>query len=304
MGWIDFEKEINTVVQSLQKVFVSDHEIINISKSTQLESERYIIQKFGFFFAEGNGSSHFIKRINDEYCIEYPQGSGNKIMNKEKIVDYLEAALHQLAEGLKIYLHYFIENVVELLVKNNLIEKLSDLERADVVITFNYTNTYEQLYPGATVHHIHGDTENDIILGINPNEDDEAITVNTDFIRFKKYFQRVFYETDYGYLETIRKMRLYHNKYPVTTLTVMGHSLDETDGDIIAELFELAGDIKILYHDKSRVASYIANLVSMFGKETFDEWRMDKNLEFVGQFTNEKYITINQQLNDAIQSML
>lgn len=196
-------------------------------------------------------------------------------------------ALQILAQKLQVYLYVFIDRAVHSLATNNKLQQLNELTNADKVITFNYTHTYEKLYPGAEVYHIHGDVKNNIVLGVNTNTDDNIETVNTDFIRFKKYFQRVFYETDHGYLETIKELRLIRTTLSKIHLTVMGHSLDVTDKDVIAELFELAGEIQILYHEKKQVSSYISNLISMFGKETFDDWRISKNLAFVPQTPND-----------------
>ena len=117
-------------------------------------------------------------------------------------------------------------------------------------------------------------------LGINPDGNDNVETANTDFIQFKKYYQRVFYETDHLYLSLVSKLKE-SNRTQHDKVIVMGHSLDVTDKDILAELFELADEIKIIYHRKAKVGEYIANLVRMFGKETFDEWRLKKGLEFI-----------------------
>lgn len=225
--------------------------------------------------------------VREDFLIEEPVGTNLFTLNREKVVNYLYMALQILAQKLQVYLYVFIDRAVHSLATNNKLQQLNELTNADKVITFNYTHTYEKLYPIAEVHHIHGDVKNNIVLGVNPNTDDNIETVNTDFIRFKKYFQRVFYETDHGYLETIKELRHIKTTLSTIRLTVMGHSLDVTDKDVIAELFELAGEIQILYHEKKQVSSYISNLISMFGKETFDDWRISKNLAFVPQTPND-----------------
>ena len=70
------------------------------------------------------------------------------------------------------------------------------------------------------------------------------------------------------------------NKIPYRLFS-MGHSLDVTDEDVIAELFSNAKEIVILYHDITAKKSYISNLVRMFGKEKFDILRKEKQLAFV-----------------------
>ena len=197
-----------------------------------------------------------------------------------KIIKELVEGLNELSEMLKIYMKCFVENVIKQLIKEKLIGQYSVFSTVDTVVTFNYTNTYEQLTPDTNVIHIHGDLSNDIVLGVNPDANDDLGTANTDFIQFKKYFQRVFYETDHAYLALINRLKesslSQHDK-----VIVMGHSLDVTDKDILAELFELADEIKVIYHRKEKVGEYIANLVRMFGKEKFDMWRLQKGLEFV-----------------------
>ena len=51
--------------------------------------------------------------------------------------------------------------------------------------------------------------------------------------------------------------------------------------DIITELFYNANEITILYHNNEAKASYIANLVNIFGKDEFDEIRKNKHLIFL-----------------------
>ena len=70
---------------------------------------------------------------------------------------------------------------------------------------------------------------------------------------------------------------------------VIGHSLDETDKDIIQEIFGLATKIKIFYHKDELVGDYISNLVKMYGKTCFDSLRTTKDIEFVPHEPSELY---------------
>ena len=63
-------------------------------------------------------------------------------------------------------------------------------------------------------------------------------------------------------------------------LTIMGHSLDITDKDIIIELFDHARAINVYYHDENAKKDYIDNLIKIFGKQKFDDLRRNKNLRF------------------------
>ena len=72
-------------------------------------------------------------------------------------------------------------------------------------------------------------------------------------------------------------------------LYVIGHSLDQTDKDIIQEIFCVADKIIILYHEEKVVGDYISNLVSLYGKTGFDSLRVQKKIEFLPHEPFEKY---------------
>ena len=156
--------------------------------------------------------------------------------------------------------------------------------KTDVVINFNYTRTFEVLSnSNANVEHIHGRLDSDIVLGINSDEKDELYSIDTTFLQFKKYYQRVFYRTDITYLHKLQELKTSKKYDTGHTLYIIGHSLDETDKDIIVELFDVADRIIVLYHDLKAVKKYIRNLVKIYGKREFDRIRVDKKLIFLKQ---------------------
>ena len=77
------------------------------------------------------------------------------------------------------------------------IEKMS----FDKVLSFNYTKTYTKLYDScvcAEYDYIHGSTDikntietNNMVLGIDEYLDDDRKNRDTDFIAFKKFYQRM-----------------------------------------------------------------------------------------------------------------
>ena len=99
----------------------------------------------------------------------------------------------------------------------------------------------------------------------------------------KKYYQIVFYGTDLTYLRKMQDLKASKKYDSGHTLYVIGHSLDETDKDMIVELFDVASKIIVLYHDKKAVARYIRNLVRIYGKDRFDKVRVEKKLTFLKQ---------------------
>lgn len=284
VGWIDFEKEIAFVVKAFNELFKMTGIKFGFGKIFKTDDVRYIIKFFDFFYEKCDdsewvvgGPTHILK---PEFIIEYPLGSKNQIINKEAIARFLSKSLIDLASALRLYLESFVENSLALLSKEKGFKLFEGVSSGNLTVTFNYTNTYEKLYSNNDSYHLHGNVNNKIVLGINPDEFDEIETVDTSLISFKKYFQRTMYETDSKYLEWVRD---FDPKYDCYTLIVMGHSLDVTDQDVIMELFSNAEGIFILYHNQNAKASYISNLVKIFGKDEFDNLRRKKQLTFLSQ---------------------
>jgi len=280
LGWIDFEQEIAVVLKSFEELLQKTDIKINFKARLSTVESRYLVKFFAFYLNSSKSDDSWTGAlyVKDEYTIEYPLGSNNKIINKEKIVNELAKALEELAEALKLYLQCFVDNVVTALKSAKKIKLCDALKYTDYTVSFNYTNTYEILYSGNQVFHLHGNVNDKIILGINPDSADEVGTIDTSFIRFKKYYQRVLYETDMGYLQWLTQSR---NKVENRNLLIMGHSLDITDKDIIFELIECASSVTVLYHSEGAKGQYISNLVKIFGREKFIQLRAEKGLTFL-----------------------
>lgn len=285
IGWIDFEREISTVLHGFQEFLSKIETRFTEKEFPSNRIHRYVIKTFDFFYSQivKAGVTSTGRRyeseysVTDDFVVEYPLGSRNKVINKEKIIAFLKKELLELAEGLKLYLQFFVEMVVIKLVEQHCLLPLSALSNAMHIISFNYTNTYEQVYQKGEVYHIHGSLQDRIILGVNPDDYDKIETVDTLCLPFKKYYQRVIYQSDVKYLEWVSKSD------KNISLVVMGHSLDETDKDIIMQLFDIAKDITVLFFDEDIEASLIANLIRIYGKERFDKLRVEKRLRFLNQ---------------------
>lgn len=289
IGWIDFEKEIATVVHSFQKALDSRGIGNCVNTSVFSKLDEYIIEKFNFFLS--NRYSKLLpgavgRIVSDEFSIEYPKGSGNCIVNDDKIIEKLWNQLNELAESLKTYLKVFVQSTVSNAIAQGVMEPNDALAYSDYIITLNYTRTYEGLYRNNNVFHIHGDVDSRIVLGINPDESDSMQSLNTAFVMFKKYYQRTIYNTDIEYIRWLTEQEVEQSIYYGSdvendiSLVVMGHSLDATDQDIIVELFGMSTDICILYHDESAISAYTKNLIKIFGMQSFLKMRKSKNLRF------------------------
>lgn len=294
IGWIDFEKEIITVIQAFTLFLKGEENGLYLNDDTVCFDSYYypkdrtanhIIRQFDYFFEtdQNAGGSNRIKKIKNSYAEENPKGSGVYSLCEEKIVSDLYVNLRELADLLKEYLYHFIDRPTQTMKQMNITPKCSSYPSASHIFTFNYTKTYEVLHNEASVLHLHGDTGSKIVLGVNPDENDEIYNVDTTFLQFKKYYQRILFRTDYNYLNKIKALSRTKNSGDGTTLFVIGHSLDVTDEDIIKELFSLAHKIRILYHDEERIGSYIKNLVNIYGKNEFDNIRAEKELQFLPQ---------------------
>ena len=298
-GWIDFEKEISFVLECFTKAF---EKATVLHFKTEEKYAQYVIDLFEFFI-DKVASKRVVNvgtyKVSADYCIEKPLGSKNEIINIEKVVDKLYEELCCLSKALKLYLTCFVENAYDLLKKDGTWTRIDFFSHIERVVTFNYTNTYENLYFKNAAFHIHGNTKNEIVLGVNPDQSDNIDSIDTTFVCFKKYYQRTLFDTDVDYLRYIKE--LIDTKMPYRVFT-MGHSLDITDRDIIEELFQNASEIVILYHNFDAKKSYIANLIKIFGKDGFDMLKKDKKLSFVS--LNDDLESIKAALSQEAQKDL
>ena len=286
LGWIDFEKEISYVIDSFSDFFtVNTNRDFTMELSIDDEGTRHVISRFSYFHDHAEPSSalpspYENRRVRDPYCTEYPKGSGIWSINKEAVIDELYHALGELSFLLKEYLRIFVEQPIDTLLREKLLLPNPQFQKEGRVITFNYSSVFEKVYGAKQVIHIHGTLNDKIVLGVNPNEDDNVRTVDTTFLQFKKYYQRVLFGSDISYLNFVEHFHM-TKKSSHCTVTVVGHSLDVTDKDIITEIFSLSDEIHILYHNEKAIGGYIKNLVNIYGKEGFDHLRSDKKLRFM-----------------------
>lgn len=288
-NWIDFEKEVLRVLEAFESFFdygdnftLNNNRIMfNLDIFPKDAEDNFIISKFNFFFEKPDadwGVMAKFKYVKREFAVEHIKESNTYYLATDKIVSELYSSLRELTDILRDYLFYFVDNSALKLVELGIVPKFGHLPTPNRVYSFNYTKTIEILYGNYMVDHIHGITDTEIVLGINPDEKDDINTIDTTFLQFKKYFQRVLYKTDIDFTGDILT-----RSGDIKNLYVIGHSLDATDKDIIKLIFDASKEIFILYHDDSSVKRMIRNLVEMYGKEAFDELRCEKNLQFFKQ---------------------
>ena len=169
------------------------------------------------------------------------------------------------------------------------------------VYTFNYSNTFERLYPNSSnneydrVQYIHGNAEQEnIVLGICDLENGNLKKYK--IYGFVKTFQKLIKNTDYIFLHNnivnLSKKKNYNylseKNYKVI---IWGHSLDASDAEYIKEIFTLNDEamlnkvtIEVWYHGSPHVQ--LANLIHIMGKDIVQDWMKKDWLSFNTQAPN------------------
>lgn len=278
--WIDFENEISRVIQSVDK------ENMSLKKHIAKLKNKYMDEIF-----------HSDKYLKDEWkCIR----SKNKFTTIDsKITPTFEEIIKVLKIDLLKFIRLF-EIYVSYVMQERIIKQSPDIINicADKIISFNYTSTFENLYgKGEKVDYdyIHGKADinntletNNMVLGIDEYLPEDRRNKDTEFIAFKKYYQRIhkqtgskykdwadqikeewYNETEAGKAEIrkyISKGKLENPK--IHNLYIFGHSLDITDKDILRDLI-LNDNVytTIYYQDKEELGRKIANLVKVIGQD-------------------------------------
>lgn len=281
-GWIDFEKEISTVISVLDDNIDQGESTVYLPKHELLPA--FILSNFKFFIDIDEEAKIYPGDdfdIKDEYLKEYPHNSKIFIANKNKIFDDLYKELLDFKKALTLYLECFIENAFALIRDDSCTktQKIDLLNMSNNAVSFNYTNTLEKFYFNKSAYHIHGTVKDDsIVLGVNPNEADKSGTDNTSQIKFKKYYQREVFRTVVEYIKWYRETIGTSTEYRVITI---GHSLDETDKDILSDMFLNAKEIYITYYNESCKDDYLRNIIKIFGEDGLNKFQKEQGLEFI-----------------------
>lgn len=197
-NWIDFESEISKVVQSLDK----DRRGFKFEYNTQLISNKFLNEKY----YEANPS------------ITYKQ-----------LRDKLLRDLNRLIRAFELYLTEYVEKIDVKVISPDIKDIAAILynDRGQngilygilfsKVISFNYTNIYEQIYlnkynidSNDYVDYIHGKADinntietNNMVLGIDEYLGKKKRNKQVEFIAFKKFYQRIHKGTGCKYKEWI-----------------------------------------------------------------------------------------------------
>lgn len=282
-NWIDFESEIAVVIHELERL------IQYKSGTSSDKSPIKILEMYDRFKEKEFDKSDYNENLIYESHKE--MSSKRTITQIEieeiyKLINDLLSDLNKLTHALELYLSAIVSHL-----KPSLI---TDFENQSFthIISFNYTKTFEDYYPGmlSDEHdfcYVHGVANKDssvdtcnLVLGIDEYLSDDRKNIDLVFLAFKKYYQRIFKQTDNKYsswIELITEESDDCNGKSVRIeeyeLHIFGHSLDVTDKDILRK-FILNDNVqtKIYYYrtesnDKRDFSSKIKNLIKIIGQD-------------------------------------
>lgn len=263
--WIDIEAEISFIIHHIEcmRFFFKENKYSQkINFMDKYPSNEYFYNLFnpfknGIYFSE------------EEYI--------NSISNLEKNLDSLITMLENYLSTIEYHISSMKEDIS---VINNIKNSITH------ILSFNYTDTFRLHYSklnDENIDFIHGKLgKHDLVLGISETLDKDIASIELSCIYFKKYFQRIFKHTGAKYKSWLNN----NNKYDkFQNVYIYGHSLDETDRDILRDIInsDRVKHIIIYHHNISSYRSQIANLVKILGKDTMLKYTYGANpkIEFV-----------------------
>lgn len=262
INWIDFESEICNIVKELdQEQENLYNQFVFLEKGKPSRTN-----KLTLFIRVLCSCTYNEKKIAER---------ANDFMYRD-VLDKIYMDLRHFVECIEIYLVQIVEKMD--------VDRISpDIENLspDKILSFNYTHTYERLYnsciqhDGQSIQYLHGETkeegENNMVLGVDEFYLDDRKNTCTNYNIFKKFTQRILYETGLVYrtwIQNIKYRNSMHQK--MHRIYIFGHSLDVTDGDVLEEFFKLPNtSVFIYFYDKQQQAQQIANLVKLLGHDYF-----------------------------------
>ena len=176
-NWIDFETEISKVIRCLDE---ARKMIENEENVRDIKDEK------------GKILNSIVEATNRKIYTVLDNVRAIDEFSKD-----LYAELEKMIRALEMYISEFVQNIpIEL--KSKGIENLNPSH----IVSFNYSNTYERLYGVGKIteyDYIHGKADinntiqtNNMVLGIDEYLPEELQDKETEFIAFKKYYQRIY----------------------------------------------------------------------------------------------------------------
>lgn len=261
-NWIDFEAEISRVVQTVEKIIKQPHR-------PSEEQSVFIANLVSVFLDD------LIYSKNEE---------------TDKLDKFKTRTLNDLNNLIKCF-EIYLEDCVRKIDKGVLSPDIYDL-KVDCLLSFNYTDTYQRLYScknsNIEYDYIHGKSKidykgsNNMVLGIDDYLTGEDRFSNTNFVEFKKYYQRLYKNTGCKYKKWIEDKNKTYDVY------IFGHSLAMTDKDVLSEFINNPNTrIIIYYFNNEQYRQQIINLIHMIGPDKLNEMVYGANPKIVFRVQSE-----------------
>lgn len=279
-NWIDFESEISDIIKTLDSTLKLYEDEENGSLSNVI-----LLEKFKSKLKLVMGEEGILEKNNIRKCV------GKLLNDLNRLICALEIYIWDYIDYTGCNIEYYNPDINEIC--------------PDAVLSFNYSDTYRRVYAHKRTDidydFIHGKAKNNLchpfsidefleksnlVLGIDeylPKDSKEI-----DFIAFKKYYQRIYKRTGNQYKKWLEQI---DEKKEESKLYIFGHSLDETDGDILRDLINNDKiQVIIYYKDKKVLGQQIANLVKVLNKDKVIEkvYGNNPSIKFVQQREREK----------------
>ncbi len=280
-NWIDFESEISDVIKTLDC-------LIKLYEEGGDSPNRILLNQLKFKLKKIMREDEILERNNIKKCV------GKLLNDLNRLICALEIYIWDYIDDKRFYssnIEYFNPDVNEL--------------HLDAVLSFNYSDTYRRVYAykrkKIDYDFIHGKAKNNLCRPFNIDEFleksnlvlgiDEYLPKDSkevEFIAFKKYYQRIYKRTGNQYKKWLEQI---NEKNEESKLYIFGHSLDETDGDILRDLINNDKIQTIIYYkDKRVLGQQIANLVKVLSRDKVIEkvYGHNPSIKFVQQRKREK----------------
>ena len=225
----------------------------------------------------------------EQYIIK----GGNPLVGEVEIGGAKNAALAILAAAIMTDETVLIDNLPDVNDINVMLEAISGigavvqrLDRHTVKINggtiTDFDIEYDYIHGKAEITH---DVDScNLVLGIDEYLIGEERNSNTEFIQFKKFFQRIYKKTGCKYVDWLKEYEANNiGKYASLeaedlNVYIFGHSLDVTDKDIMRRLIlseagrmfkrdGLKAQTTIFHFNQEAMGSQIANLVKVIGQD-------------------------------------
>lgn len=270
-NWIDIETELKKIISLIEEIktnnfidnmnyYTGENEYTIIHKIQSKSS--YYFKNYLFPFTIGTTGINFYRYVKEKY---------------DTSIKNLEKNLNELTNMLKDYL---------------LEQDISDIDyKITHVLSFNYTDTFRKLYSkldNDKIDFIHGSlNKNNLVLGINETLTEDTANKIVDTVYFKKYFQRIYKKTDYKYVSWLDPTD-YKNYADFDTVYIHGHSLDESDKEILEKIInsvlkKYTPTVKIFYYDEKHYRQEVTNLIKILGKDVFQKYYFQNRIIFIKQ---------------------